>query len=41
MITKQDIGWFKYWCRIHRLPFHEFGKGMYKNNPIKVRSRKK
>ena len=29
-ITKQQIGWFKYWCRIHHLPYHKFGEDKYK-----------
>ena len=37
---KQSIGALKYWLRLHRIPLSKFGTGM-KNNPIKVKSKKK
>lgn len=41
MTTKMEIGRLKYWIRIHHIPLHKFGEGMYKNNPIKVRNKKR
>lgn len=41
MSTTHDLKWFKYWLRIHHIPIGEFGKGEWKKNPIKVRSRRK
>lgn len=41
MITKKEIGKIKYWLRIRHIPIDVFGRGESKNNPIKVRSRKK
>lgn len=40
-MTKKEIGWFRYWCRIRHIPFDVWGKGDFKDNPIKVKSRKK
>ena len=33
--------YMKYWLRIHHIPIDVFGKGLSKNNPIKVKSRRK
>ena len=33
--------YMKYWLRIHHIPIDVFGKGESKNNPIKVKSKRK
>lgn len=37
----KDIEKLKYWLRIHHIPIDVFGKGETKNNPIKVKTRRK
>lgn len=38
---KNEIAKMKYWLRIHHIPIDVFGKGESKDNPIKIRTRKR
>ena len=38
---KKEIAKMKYWLRIRHIPIDVFGKGESKDNPIKIRTRRR